>query len=89
MLGISKDHYSHLEYFPIYGSGQGTTNSPQILLVISSAINNVCEISATGVESVSSDRVYKVLLAILATATSNADRQPTLDMPLVANRRIT
>eukprot|EP00957_Ditylum_brightwellii_P176879 13473354-Ditylum_brightwellii.AAC.1 len=29
-LGVSDDNYQHCEMFPIYGTGQGSTNSPMI-----------------------------------------------------------
>eukprot|EP00957_Ditylum_brightwellii_P077305 5875386-Ditylum_brightwellii.AAC.1 len=32
-LGASEESYSHCQLYPIYGSGQGATNSPTIWLV--------------------------------------------------------
>eukprot|EP00957_Ditylum_brightwellii_P043795 3321355-Ditylum_brightwellii.AAC.1 len=37
-LRVSNDFYQHCELFPIYGTGQGSTNSPIIWLIISSVI---------------------------------------------------
>jgi hypothetical protein len=35
-LGVSDEFYQHCQAFPIYGTGQGSTNSPTIWLIISS-----------------------------------------------------
>eukprot|EP00957_Ditylum_brightwellii_P054815 4154188-Ditylum_brightwellii.AAC.1 len=51
--------------FPIYSSGQGATNSPQIWLVISSTICDIYKQSANGAECVSPDQDISILLAIL------------------------
>eukprot|EP00957_Ditylum_brightwellii_P087289 6643414-Ditylum_brightwellii.AAC.1 len=40
-LGVSDDFYQHCEAFPVYGTGQGSTNSPIIWLIISSALFNI------------------------------------------------
>eukprot|EP00957_Ditylum_brightwellii_P205927 15346031-Ditylum_brightwellii.AAC.1 len=37
-LGVSESYYSHSEIFQIYSTGQGSTNSPTILLIISSTL---------------------------------------------------
>eukprot|EP00957_Ditylum_brightwellii_P003897 296627-Ditylum_brightwellii.AAC.1 len=39
-LGVSKEYYQHCTIFPIYGSGQGDTNSLGIWLTISSTIGD-------------------------------------------------
>eukprot|EP00957_Ditylum_brightwellii_P141450 10776223-Ditylum_brightwellii.AAC.1 len=39
-LRVSYDFYQHCEAFPIYGTGQGSTNSPIIWLIISSTLFN-------------------------------------------------
>ena len=41
LSGISEQYYSHTVQFPIYGSGQGSGNSPGIWLFISSTLCNV------------------------------------------------
>eukprot|EP00957_Ditylum_brightwellii_P183685 13990943-Ditylum_brightwellii.AAC.1 len=64
-LGVSDGYYSHFKTFPIYGSGQGATNSPQTWLIISSTICDIYEQSANGAEFVSSDQDVSILLAIL------------------------
>jgi hypothetical protein len=38
VLGVSEDFYSHCEFFPIYGTGQGSANSPVIWTIVSSAL---------------------------------------------------
>eukprot|EP00957_Ditylum_brightwellii_P161633 12306389-Ditylum_brightwellii.AAC.1 len=47
-LGVSEGYYSHCKIFPIYGSGQGTTNSLQTWLIISSMVCAIYEESAHG-----------------------------------------
>ena len=41
LTGISNQHYSHSIQFPVYGSGQGSGNSPGIWLFISSTLCDV------------------------------------------------
>eukprot|EP00957_Ditylum_brightwellii_P172890 13162357-Ditylum_brightwellii.AAC.1 len=42
-LGVSDDFYQHCQAFPIYGTGQGSTNSPTIWLIISSILFDIHE----------------------------------------------
>eukprot|EP00957_Ditylum_brightwellii_P057251 4338508-Ditylum_brightwellii.AAC.1 len=42
-LSFSDDFYQHCQAFPIYGMGQGSTNSPTIWLIISSTLFDVHE----------------------------------------------
>jgi hypothetical protein len=37
-LGISKENYKHCNIHPIYGTGQGSGNSPTVLLVVNSIL---------------------------------------------------
>eukprot|EP00957_Ditylum_brightwellii_P073700 5600652-Ditylum_brightwellii.AAC.1 len=64
-LGVSDDCYTHYELFPIYGSGQGATNSPHIWLAISSTICDIYAEHAKGAKFVSPDQAIRVLLANL------------------------
>eukprot|EP00957_Ditylum_brightwellii_P211456 15366183-Ditylum_brightwellii.AAC.2 len=64
-LGVSEGYYSHCKTFPICSSGQGTTNSPQIWLVISLTICSIYEESAHGAEFISPDQDVSILLAVL------------------------
>eukprot|EP00957_Ditylum_brightwellii_P135139 10303033-Ditylum_brightwellii.AAC.1 len=64
-LGLSEEYYQHCKTFPIYGSGQGATNSPGIWLTISSTIGNICEQSANDAEFISPDKAIALVLAIL------------------------
>ena len=47
-LGVSEENYKHCEIHPIYGTGQGSGNSPIIWLVISSVLFNCYESKAHG-----------------------------------------
>ena len=40
-LVVSNDYYQHCNMFPIYGTGQGSTNSPTIWLIISSTLFDI------------------------------------------------
>eukprot|EP00957_Ditylum_brightwellii_P022957 1732835-Ditylum_brightwellii.AAC.1 len=42
-LSVSKDFYQHCTAFLIFGTGQGSTNSPMILLIISSTLFDIHE----------------------------------------------
>jgi hypothetical protein len=47
-LGISDDFYTHSTEFPIFGTGQGSANSPAIWCIISSVLFDVYEGHAKG-----------------------------------------
>eukprot|EP00957_Ditylum_brightwellii_P140674 10715676-Ditylum_brightwellii.AAC.1 len=55
-LGVSDKYYQHCQLYPIYGSGQGATNSPQTWLIISSTLFDMFEESAHGATFVSPDQ---------------------------------
>ena len=38
MLGVSEEYFTHCSFTPIYGTGQGSSNSPAIWCVISSIL---------------------------------------------------
>eukprot|EP00957_Ditylum_brightwellii_P054001 4090237-Ditylum_brightwellii.AAC.1 len=64
-LGVSKESDSCIKFYPIYGSGQGVTDSLAIWLVISSTMYDIYEQDATRANFISPDGVHSVLLAIL------------------------
>ena len=64
-LGVSDEYYQHCTTFPIYGSGQGATNSLGIWLTICSTIRDIVKQSANGAEFISSDNAIALVLAIL------------------------
>ena len=37
-MGISDENYQHCKFYPIYGTGKGSGNSPTVWLVISSVL---------------------------------------------------
>jgi hypothetical protein len=47
-LGISEESYSHCEEYPIYGTGQGSSNSPVLWALISSKAFDVQEATTNG-----------------------------------------
>ena len=47
-LGVSKQHYTHTDEYPIYGTGQGSGNSPIIWCFLSSALFAAHEEKAIG-----------------------------------------
>ena len=59
-LGISTTSYSHCDLFPIYGSGQGSGNSPGLWCAISSVLFNVYEQQACGASFYSPDKTITV-----------------------------
>eukprot|EP00957_Ditylum_brightwellii_P188888 14378333-Ditylum_brightwellii.AAC.1 len=63
--GVSDKYYQHCTTFPIYGSGQGATNSLGIWLTITSTIRETYEQSANGDEFISPDNAITLVLAIL------------------------
>ena len=55
-LGTSVEYYQHTDEFPIYGTGQGSGNSPMIWCFLSSILFDCYETSATGAIYESPDR---------------------------------
>eukprot|EP00957_Ditylum_brightwellii_P112297 8561874-Ditylum_brightwellii.AAC.1 len=64
-LGVSGEYYQHCTTFLIYSGGRGATNSPDILLAISSTIGDIYEQSANGADFISPDKAIALVLAIL------------------------
>eukprot|EP00957_Ditylum_brightwellii_P192512 14658037-Ditylum_brightwellii.AAC.1 len=55
-LGVSDEYYQHCHLYPIYGSVQGATNSPQTWLITSSTPYDMFDESAHGATFVSPDQ---------------------------------
>ncbi len=55
-LGVSEEFYSHCRAFPIYGTGQGSGNSPMIWCFISSMLFTIHQENAIGASYTSPDR---------------------------------
>ena len=84
--GISKEHYSHTIHFPIYGSGQGSGNSPAIWLFISSTLcdtHNRLSHGATFTSPEGNESVKITMVAFVddSTGTYN-DFQPQSEMAI-------
>src|SRR5512138_2140785 len=47
-LGVSEEHYKHCNLHPIYGTGQGSANSPAIWIMVSSKAFDAHEEAAHG-----------------------------------------
>jgi hypothetical protein len=63
-LGVSDSSYSHSDDFPIYGTGQGSTNSPIIWSMISSKLFDLHESKAHGASFCTPDRQLQVQKSI-------------------------
>jgi hypothetical protein len=84
--GISTTHYSPSTRFPIYGTGQGSGNSPSIWLFISSTLFDIHNRLAHGARFVSPDGQHKVELSMVgfvddSTGTCN-DFRPQDEVPV-------
>ena len=64
-MGISTTSYSHCDLFPIYGSGQGSGNSPGLWCAISSVLFDVYEQQACGASFYSPDKMIAVKLYMI------------------------
>ena len=64
-LGISSISYSHSFLFPIYGSRQGSGNSPGLWCAISSVLFDVYETQAYGASFYSPDKMIAVKLYMI------------------------
>eukprot|EP00957_Ditylum_brightwellii_P148094 11275449-Ditylum_brightwellii.AAC.1 len=57
VLGISEEFYQHCQAFPIYGTGQGSTNSPTIWFFINSTLFDIHEAKAHGATFTMPDKI--------------------------------
>ena len=64
-LGISSTSYSHSKLFPIYGSGQGSDNSPGLWCTISSILFDVYKQQACRASFYSPDQMIAVKLYMI------------------------
>jgi hypothetical protein len=60
--GLSDEHYSHSEDQPIYGTGQGSGNSPMIWCFLSSALFDCYDNQAHGASYATPDKRYGMQL---------------------------
>jgi hypothetical protein len=65
MLGISEEGYSHCQAQPIYGTGQGSRNSPTCWLLLCSTLFDCFEEQAYGAsyESIDGDTKVRLFMA--------------------------
>lgn len=85
-FGFSENSYSHSIHFPIYGSGQGSGNSPSIWLFISSTLCDAHFYAAHGATFVSPDGQENLKITMVgfvddSTGTNN-DFKPQTQVPL-------
>lgn len=64
-LGISEDFYQNCELTPIYGTGQGSQNSPAIWCLISSVLFDCFETKAHGAVFESPDRTQSLTVYMI------------------------
>ncbi len=72
MLDVSKEGYSHCQAHPIYGTGQGSRNSPTCWLLICSTLFDCFEEQAYGASYESVDGDTKVRLFMAGFVDDNA-----------------
>ena len=64
-LGVSKQHYTHTDKHPIYGTGQGSGNSPIIWCFLSSALFAAHEEKAIGATFATPDYKYYTKISMV------------------------
>jgi hypothetical protein len=87
LLGISEEFYQHCCMIPIYGTGQGSGNSPVIWCIISSVLFNCHASSAHGATFESPDWTQTITFYMIgfinnSTGQANAflmDTQPPVE----------
>jgi ribonuclease HI len=86
-LGLSDDAYSHCKLHPIYGTGQGSANSPVIWALISSKLFDAQAATAFGATFLSPDRSHQLQIFMIGFVDdtnagvnnfAEADQSPTL-----------
>ena len=65
MLGVSETFYQHCEIFPIYGTGQGSGNSPAIWCIISSVLFDSHASRAHGATYETPDRRHHIRITMI------------------------
>jgi hypothetical protein len=85
-LNLSATEYSHCMQFPLYGSGQGSGNSPCIWMCISSTLFEVHSTQAHGATFVSPDGTRSIRITMVGfvddTTGSCNDFRPQTQMPI-------
>jgi hypothetical protein len=65
LLGVSDEFYSHCKIFPIYGTGQGSANSPVIWTLVSSTLFHCHEQRGHGATFTSPDRTTSIHISMV------------------------
>jgi hypothetical protein len=65
LLGVSDEFYSHCQFFPIYGTGQGSANSPVIWTIVSSLLFECHEAAGHGAHFSTPDKKMSVNLSMV------------------------
>jgi exonuclease III len=86
MLGVTDSFYQHCELFPIYGTGQGSGNSPTIWLVISSTLFDAFETKAHGASYSSPDGTTRIDLFMIGFVDDSAGQTHQTSPPLAPNK---
>ena len=82
-LGLAPDGYSHTEEHPIYGTGQGSANSPAIWLFLSAALYTCYDEMATAAKYCKPDRTNECSVGMVGFVDDNGN--PTNDFLDVEN----
>ena len=85
-LGISDDFIQHSQAYPIYGTGQGSGNSPTYWLLISSTLFDMYDRMATGSKYATPDRTVSLVLRAIGfvddvRTTTNAFDDASVSVP--------
>jgi hypothetical protein len=65
ILGVSDEFYSHCQFFPIYGTGQGSANSPVIWTIVSSVLFECHEAAGHGAHFTTPDQKMSINLSMV------------------------
>ncbi|KAG7361856.1 reverse transcriptase RNA-dependent DNA polymerase [Nitzschia inconspicua] len=72
-LGLSEEAYSHCELHPIFGTGQGSANSPVIWVLISSRLFDAHTTKANGATFLSPDGLIKTQIYMVGFVDDSAN----------------
>jgi hypothetical protein len=84
-MGISKDYYTYSHVFPIYGTGQGSGNSPVIWCIISSTLFKCHESKSHGATFSSPDKSTSVSLSIVGFVDDSTGQVNDFENPIQPN----
>ena len=85
LLGVLDEFYSHCKIFPIYGTGQGSANSPVIWTLVSSTLFHCHEQQGNRVTFTTPDRSTSIHMSMVRFVDNNTGQVKHFDANVQPN----